>query len=293
MQKITLVCGVLRRAFLPGCLAVILVNGQTTDIRAQNASATPQDPAFTPQNGSVAPQNPAFTPQNTTATPQNPAFSPQDSTTRQPSDPSTRAAAEPLPDEAPSDQFNRSAPQSQNNGPSYSGGSLGAVNGDYVLQSGDTIEMIVYREQDLTIRSKIGKNNMVELPLIGQTKIGGLSVQSATSLIRERYNAHYLVQPQIYLSIIGYNVCKFTIIGQVGKPGTYEFNAGDSLDFLQAIGLAGGFTRDADQGHIVIKRREGNEMKTLKVNVKQLTSSGGESFKIQPGDVITVSERWF
>jgi len=153
--------------------------------------------------------------------------------------------------------------------------------------------MIVYREQDLTIRSKIGKNNMVELPLIGQTKIGGLSVQSATSLIRERYNAHYLVQPQIYLSIIGYNVCKFTIIGQVGKPGTYEFNAGDSLDFLQAIGLAGGFTRDADQGHIVIKRREGNEMKTLKVNVKQLTSSGGESFKIQPGDVITVSERWF
>jgi polysaccharide export outer membrane protein len=168
-----------------------------------------------------------------------------------------------------------------------------AVNGDYVLSSGDTIEMVVYREQDLNIRSKIGKDGMVQLPLLGEVKLGGLTIRAATSLIRGKYNADYLVEPQIYLNVAGFTSRKFTIIGQVGKPGTYEFGGGESLGLLEAIGMAGGFTRIADRGHVVVKRREGESVRTLKVNAKKLSESGVDPFSIQAGDVITIGESWY
>jgi len=169
----------------------------------------------------------------------------------------------------------------------------GAVNGDYILRPGDSIDMIVYREQDLNIRSKIGKDGMVQLPLMGEVKLGGLTVRAATALIRGKYNADYVVEPQIYLNVSSYNTTKFTIIGQVNKPGTYEYSESEPLDLLQAIGMAGGFTRIADRGHIVVKRREGNNVRTMKVNAKKLTDSGGDQFLLQSGDVINIGESWY
>ena len=169
----------------------------------------------------------------------------------------------------------------------------GAANGDYVLKTGDTIELIVYREPDLNIRSKIGKDGMVQIPVLGEIKIGGLTVRSATAFIRGKFNADYLVEPQIYLNIAAYQSRKFTIIGQVGRPGSYEFGGGEDLGLLEAIGMAGGFTRIADRGHITVKRREGDSVKTLKVNAKKLADSGTDQFVLQPGDVINVGESWY
>jgi len=170
---------------------------------------------------------------------------------------------------------------------------FGVTSGDYLLKAGDTIEMIVYREQDLSIRSKVGKDGMVQLPLLGEVKLGGLTIRAATALIRAKYNADYIVEPQIYLNVASYTSQKFTIIGQVGKPGTYEFGGGESLGLLEAIGMAGGFTRIADRGHVVVKRREGEGVRTLKVNAKKLSESGVDPFRIEPGDVITIGESWY
>jgi len=170
---------------------------------------------------------------------------------------------------------------------------MGAANGDYMLRAGDTVEMIIYREPDLTIRSRIGKDGMVQLPLLGEIKLGGLTIRNATTLIRNKYNADYLVEPQIYLNISAYNTRKFTIIGQVGRPGSYEFGGGEELGLLEAIGMAGGFTRIADRGHVLIKRREGDSIKSIKVNAKKLADVGVDQCVIQAGDVINVGESWY
>jgi polysaccharide export outer membrane protein len=177
--------------------------------------------------------------------------------------------------------------------PAAAPASSGAVNGDYILKPGDTIELIVYREQDLNIRSRIGKDGMVQLPLLGEVKLGGMSVRNATAMVRQKYDADYLVAPQIYLNIASYNTRKFTIIGQVGRPGAYEFSGGDDLGLLEAIGMAGGFTRIADRGHVMVKRREGDKIRTVKVNAKKLSDAGIDQFKIEPGDVINVGESWY
>ena len=169
----------------------------------------------------------------------------------------------------------------------------GGASGDYILQPGDTVELVVYREPDLNMRSKIGKDGMIQLPLLGEVKLAGLSLRSASALVRQKYNADYVVEPQIYLNIAAYNPRRFTIIGQVGRPGTYEFAGSESLGMLEAVGMAGGFTRIADRGHVLVKRREGDAVRTIKVNAKKLSETGIDRFELKPGDVINVGESWY
>jgi polysaccharide export outer membrane protein len=171
---------------------------------------------------------------------------------------------------------------------------ISAAAGDYVLSVSDTLEMTIFREGDLSTRSRIGSDGTVQLPLIGDVKVAGMTVRAARELIRKRYDADYLVDPQVYLNVIDYAQRGFTILGQVTKPGTYEFPGGKSLSLLQAVGMAGGFTRTADRGKVIVKRApDGAAPQTIRLNAKKLAGDGKDSFAVEPGDVITVGESWF
>lgn len=171
--------------------------------------------------------------------------------------------------------------------------SLMAGEGDYILAPGDTLDLMVYREPDLGMRSKIARDGRVQLPLLGEVKVAGMSVRDAQEHIRKLYDADYLVDPQIYLNIASYTQRKITVIGQVSRPGSYELQGNESLGILEAIGMAGGFTRIADTKNVVVKRRTGEKIETIKVNTKRLESPEGGSFQVLPGDILTVGESWY
>ncbi len=171
--------------------------------------------------------------------------------------------------------------------------SLMAGEGDYILSSGDTLDLMVYREPDLGMRSKIARDGRVQLPLLGEVKVAGMSVREAQDHLRQLYDADYLVDPQIYLNISSYTQRKITVIGQVSRPGSYELQGNESLGILEAIGMAGGFTRIADTKNVVVKRRTGEKVETIKVNTKRLESPDGGSFQVLPGDILTVGESWY
>ena len=170
---------------------------------------------------------------------------------------------------------------------------LMAGEGDYILAPGDTLDLMVYKEPDLSMRSKIARDGRVQLPLLGEVAVAGLSVREAQNRIRDLYNADYLVDPQIYLNIAAYVQRKITVIGQVSSPGSYELMGTDSLGILEAVGMAGGFTRIADTKNIQIKRKIGGKTEVIKVNSKRLDDEKGGGFKILPGDIITVGESWY
>jgi polysaccharide biosynthesis/export protein len=171
--------------------------------------------------------------------------------------------------------------------------SLMAGEGDYVLAAGDTIDLMVYREPDLNMRSKIARDGRVQLPLLGEVSVAGMTVRSAQEHIRKLLNADYLVDPQVYLNIASYTQRKITLIGQVVRPGSYELQGNESLGILEAIGMAGGFTRIADSKNITIKRVTEGRTETIKVNTRRLEDPRGGSFQVLPGDIITVGESWY
>ncbi len=170
---------------------------------------------------------------------------------------------------------------------------LMAGEGDYILSAGDTLNLMVYKEPDLNMQSKIARDGRVQLPLLGEVKVAGMSVREAQEHIRKLLNADYVVDPQVYLNIVSYTQRKFTIIGQVTKPGSYELQGTETLGILEAIGMAGGFSRIADKGNLVVKRTVDGKTQTIKVNTKKLDDPHGGNFDVLPGDIITVGESWY
>lgn len=170
---------------------------------------------------------------------------------------------------------------------------LMAGEGDYVLAPGDTLDLMVYKEPDLNMRSKIARDGRVQLPLLGEVAVAGMTVRQAQDHIKKLLNADYLVEPQVYLNISSYTQRKITLIGQVVRPGSYELQGNESLGILEAIGMAGGFTRIADSKNVTIKRVLGGKTETIKVNTKRLEDPRGGSFQVLPGDIITVGESWY
>jgi polysaccharide export outer membrane protein len=85
-----------------------------------------------------------------------------------------------------------------------------------------------------------------------------------------------------------------TVLGEVQKGGTFEFPNQGPLDLLQAIGLAGGYSKVANPGKIVVKRRVNGKETVIMVNGKALAANAGaERFEVLPGDTITVAQSIF
>jgi protein involved in polysaccharide export with SLBB domain len=63
------------------------------------------------------------------------------------------------------------------------------------------------------------------------------------------------------------------------------------IDVLEAIAMAGGYTRIAAPERISVKRRD----QVMRVDAKRIARSSGNNagFRIEPGDTITVGESIF
>jgi len=173
------------------------------------------------------------------------------------------------------------------------GGALSSGESDYVLVVGDVVQLNVFREPDLTTQATIARDGTVQLPLIREVKLAGLTIRDARELLRGLYDQQFLVDPQVFLNVVKYAERKFTIMGQVARPGSYELQGGERIGLLEAIGLAGGFTRIANRGRVIIQRREGDEVVAIRANARRMADGKESPVEIQPGDVITVTESWF
>ncbi len=162
------------------------------------------------------------------------------------------------------------------------------------LSPNDVIMMSVYGEDDLTTKTAIDKNGAVILPLLGQVKIGGLTLNQATELVRQLYNKDYLVNPQVTITIVQYAERRFSVLGQVQRPGNYDFPPIDSVNLLEAIAMAGGYTRLGSPSRVEVRRVENGVVKVIHVDANKLARGKEKgSFPVLPDDVITVGERTF
>jgi protein involved in polysaccharide export with SLBB domain len=174
-----------------------------------------------------------------------------------------------------------------------SANSASAKGETYRLSPNDVIKMKVFQEDDLTTEARIGKDGTVTFPLVGVITLGGKTVEDATSSIREILGRDYLVNPQVTLTVAEYAKRRFTVLGQVQKPGTFDIPSEESVTLLQAIAMAGGFNRLAVQGRVTVTRTLGGK-RTFTVDVKSNTNDPGtRQFEILPDDTVIVSERVF
>ena len=162
---------------------------------------------------------------------------------------------------------------------------------NYILSPNDVIQLKVYREADLETKVRIGKDGSASFPLIGNLIIGGKTVEEATAWIRRELARDFYVNPQVTLVVLEYSKKRFTVLGYVQKPGSYEIPSEETVYFPQAIATAGGFHRMAKKGKVSITRQSGGKATTIIIDATSRSASGDpQTFQILPGDTITVYE---
>ncbi len=166
---------------------------------------------------------------------------------------------------------------------------------DYKLTANDLLDFRVFQEPELDAVVRISGDGTATFPLVGNVTIGGKTISEAIDVLKSRYKDGYLVSPQVNLTVRSYAKQRFTVLGQVQKPGAYEMQGTESVSLLQAIGLAGGYTRIADPSNITVKRRESDgKERVIRFNAKRMARGGDDaSFMLKAGDVVTVGESLF
>jgi protein involved in polysaccharide export with SLBB domain len=185
------------------------------------------------------------------------------------------------------------ASQPASSAPTSTGG-VSAPTG-YILGPTDQVSIEVFGEDDLRTSGRLNPEGNLSVPLLGSIHLAGLTLTQAVSKLTELYSRDYLINPKINVTLLGYARKRFSILGQVNRPGSLEMPEGsqDGIDLLEAIALAGGYTRIASPERITVRRQSASGDQIFKVNAKRFTKGKGGSFLVKPGDTITVGESIF
>ena len=162
----------------------------------------------------------------------------------------------------------------------------------YTLTAGDQVAVEVFGEDDLRTNARLNSEGNLTVPLLGSIHLAGLTPTQAASKVTELYSRDYLVNPKINVTLVSYGSRRFVILGQIGHPGIFEMPP-DGIDLLEAVAMAGGYTRIAAPERITVRRHAAGGDQILKVNGKRVAKGKGGGFRVEPGDTITVGESIF
>ena len=152
----------------------------------------------------------------------------------------------------------------------------------YKLGAGDKLRITVFGEETLTGEYGVTGTGDVSFPLIGNIKAAGRTVEDLQAELTTKLGKGYLEDPRVSAEIINYR--PFYILGEVSRPGQYDFAVGLTIE--QAVAAAGGFTYRANSKRVYLKRA--TDTREMLVDLRETPS-----FPVRPGDTIRVGERFF
>lgn len=172
---------------------------------------------------------------------------------------------------------------------------MGASDGakDYTLEPGDVVGVKVFQEPDLDRELRVSQEGDLYFPLIGKIEVQGRTLAAIEQIVREAYDRDYLVNPQINIVILKYQVRTVNVLGAVNQPQAVEYPPEQRLTILDAISRAGGFNRLADRRHVRLTRTlpDGRTENTT-VNADELMAGvPKDPLVLKKDDIIFVPER--
>jgi len=185
----------------------------------------------------------------------------------------------PLPPDREVVSFTQAPPT---NGPPYQPtNDCKAGSGNYRLGAGDKIRVVVLQDTEFSGDYEVNATGGISARMLGPVQVVGQTLNEIEEMLKERYKAGgYLISPRLSVELVATR--PFYIIGEVGRNGAFAYV--NCLRVIQAIAIAGGFTRRAGRTRMTIKRFYSKTSEEEYVT---------EDTLVEPGDVIRVPERWF
>ncbi|MDR6820618.1 protein involved in polysaccharide export with SLBB domain [Neorhizobium sp. 2083] len=130
----------------------------------------------------------------------------------------------------------------------------------YRLQPGDTLQVWIAQEPELTREVVIPPDGWLSFPLAGHIQSTGLSVSELEAQLLERLKTYFNDTPNLTIMLRPntQNPQLIYVLGEVATPGAYPYRA--NMTVLHGLSVAGGVYRTAllaaDQDRSVVVKRE-------------------------------------
>lgn len=169
----------------------------------------------------------------------------------------------------------------------------------YKITLTDLLRIDIYQEDDLRTMSRVDAKGRINLPLVGEVQVSGLTISAAQKAVENAYrDGRYLRNPQVTINVEAYAPREVSIQGQVRSPGRYPLPIETSMTVLELVTRAGGFTDTAKGTAVSVTRVTPDGKKqvfTIDVDSLLKGKSGANindnSLMLEPGDIVFVPER--
>lgn len=167
--------------------------------------------------------------------------------------------------------------------------------GEYLIGPGDTLEIFVWGQPDLSVTVPVRPDGRVSTPLIDDLVAVG---KTPTQLAEEMQDvlAEFLRSPEVNVIVqdfVGTFGSQIRILGQVRDPGSIPFR--ERMTLLDVMMEVGGLTRFAAGNRSRLVRNDDGSSEEFRVRIDDLVNKGRieENIVMRPGDIVIVPEAIF
>jgi polysaccharide biosynthesis/export protein len=165
------------------------------------------------------------------------------------------------------------------------------ASGDYRIGAKDLLEIRVLEITELNVERRVEDSGAIDLPLLGQFKVAGLTALEARAQLETLLRAKYVNRANVSVVVKEFANKPISVVGAVSKPGSLSISGRFTL--LQAISAAGGLDQSAGKKIYVLRRSDNGLSDVLEVKTDDLFRSSNAIWNVPvfPSDVINVPAR--
>jgi len=158
------------------------------------------------------------------------------------------------------------------------------IDGSYVLDYGDELELHLTGTESSTTRLVIPRNGTITIKELGLINVSGLSLTQASDIIEAKAREAFL-NTSAFLTLVKIRDIQVLIMGNVYSPGSYVLSGNSNA--LHALNVAGGPSEAGSFRRITVSR--GNkEVENIDLYKTFITGKASYSSRLVSGDIVFV-----
>jgi polysaccharide export outer membrane protein len=169
------------------------------------------------------------------------------------------------------------------------------VDYDYILGPGDSVEIFVWGNEELSSGSAVRPDGKLTTHLVEDLQASGKTSTQLARDIEEAYS-EYVRQPIVSVSVggfVGIPEQSIRVMGEATDPK--QINYKKHMTLLDVMISSGGLTEYAAGNSSVLVRMVDGKQVTYNLRLDDLVRDGDISanLSVMPGDIIIIAESWF
>jgi len=161
-----------------------------------------------------------------------------------------------------------------------------ATRTDHRIRPGDVLEVLVWKNAELTRTVTVLPEGTVFLPLLNQVPAAGSTPEQLRQTLVARLS-EYIPTPEVSVLVNEVKGFSVSVIGEVKTAGQYEIQGKGTV--LDALALAGGLSEFASPSGIGVLRQGEGGVERLEFEYRRaIAGDPTKNFALQPNDIVVV-----